>query len=47
MIENLESRRLLSASVTNGILTVTGTDHADPLAGEIEWHDCPFGGLQN
>jgi len=31
MIENLEQRRFLSASVANGILTVTGTDHADRI----------------
>lgn len=31
MIELLETRRLLSASVANGILTVTGTDKADRI----------------
>ena len=31
MIEYLESRRLLSASVSNGTLTITGTDHADRI----------------
>src|SRR5215208_2254111 len=31
MIENLETKRFLSASVANGILTITGTDHADRI----------------
>jgi Ca2+-binding RTX toxin-like protein len=31
MIEHLENRRLLSASVANGVLTVTGTDNADRI----------------
>src|SRR5437764_8539454 len=31
MIKNLESRRLLSASVANGVLTITGTDKADHI----------------
>src|SRR5438045_2424826 len=31
MIEHLESRRFLSASVANGVLTVTGTDKADHI----------------
>jgi hypothetical protein len=31
MIENLEQRRLLSASVANGVLTITGTDKADHI----------------
>src|SRR4051812_42304442 len=31
MIEYLETRRLLSASVANGILTVTGTEKADHI----------------
>ena len=31
MIEHLESRRLLSASVANGLLTITGTDNADRI----------------
>src|SRR5215204_4978797 len=31
MIENLEQRRFLSASVANGILTVTGTESADRI----------------
>src|SRR5882672_10766220 len=32
MIENLESRCLLSASVANGVLTITGTDKADHIS---------------
>src|SRR5215210_3724460 len=31
MIENLETRRFLSASVANGVLTITGTEHADRI----------------
>jgi len=31
MIEFLENRRLLSASVANGVLTITGTDKADHI----------------
>src|SRR5678810_34037 len=31
MIEHLENRRYLSASVANGVLTVTGTDHSDRI----------------
>src|SRR3954463_13458379 len=32
MIEHFESRRFLSASVANGILTITGSDHADRIS---------------
>src|SRR6185436_18978911 len=31
MIEQLETRRFLSASVANGVLNVTGTDHGDRI----------------
>src|SRR5436305_973725 len=31
MFESLESRLFLSASVVNGVLTVTGTDNADHI----------------